>query len=198
MLAVFSRIAQPQQINPAEFERCMRDSHRQVYGLAMRLTGQVSDAEDLVQEAYIRAFRFFHRYDPTLPFTSWMYRILTNVHIDQNRRKGRIRTSSLDHAGADGETAWEVADETSSPERTIMEGQLDDALQYGLMAMSPEFRMAVVLADVEGMAYEEIAEVMQTSIGTVRSRIHRGRRQLRRYLEREYPDRYSEVGYELP
>lgn len=193
MLSVVTRIAQPQNINPSEFERCMRDSHRQVYGLAMRLTGQVSDAEDLVQEAYIRAFRFFHRYDPNLPFTSWMYRILTNVHIDQNRRKGRIRTSSLDHAGADGETAWEVADEKSSPERTVMEGQLDDALQYALMAMSPEFRMAVVLADVEGMAYEEIAEVMNTSIGTVRSRIHRGRRQLRKYLEREYPQRFQEV-----
>ncbi len=193
MISVLTRVIQPQRTDQAEFERRMRDSHRQVYGLAMRLTGQQSDAEDLVQEAYIRAFRFFHRYDSNLPFTSWMYRILTNVHIDQNRRKGRIRTSSLDHSGADGETAWEVADETSSPERTLMHGALDDALQYALMSMSPEFRTAVVLADVEGMAYEEIAEVMKTSIGTVRSRIHRGRRQLRRYLDREYPNRFSEV-----
>lgn len=194
MHSLLANPSQSQRPDPAAFERYMRDSHRQVYGLAMRLTGQSSDAEDLVQEAYIRAFRFFFRYDPTLPFTSWMYRILTNIHIDHNRRKGRIKASSLDHAGSDGETAWEVADETSSPDRLIMDGELDDALQLGLMAMCPEFRMAVVLADVEGMAYEEIADVMQTSIGTVRSRIHRGRKQMRRYLEREFPERFKEVG----
>lgn len=193
MISILSRGFTQQASDPAEFERRMRDSHRQVYALAYRLTGQASDAEDLVQEAYIRAFRFFHRYDPSLPFTSWMYRILTNVHIDQNRRKGRLRTSSLDHAGSDGETVWEVADESSSPERTLMHEQLDDALQLGLMAMSSEFRTAVILADIEGMAYEEVAEVMNTSIGTVRSRIHRGRRQLRKYLEREFPERFREV-----
>jgi len=193
MISVLTKVIQPQRCDQAEFERKMRESQRQIYALAIRLTGNPADAEDLVQEAFIRAFRFFHRYDPTLPFTSWMYRILSNVHIDQNRRKGRIRTSSLDHAGADGETAWEIADESSSPEKAIMVGQLDDALQYALMAMSPEFRTAVVLSDVEGMAYEEIAEVMRTSIGTVRSRIHRGRRQLRKYLEREYPERFAEV-----
>lgn len=194
MNSILATSTQAHRPDAAEFERYMRESQRQVYGLAMRLTGQSSDAEDLVQEAYIRAYRFFFRYDPNLPFTSWMYRILTNIHIDHNRRKGRIRSSSLDHAGTDGETAWEIADAASSPERTMIEGELDDALQLGLLAMCPEFRMAVVLADVEGMAYEEIAEVMQTSIGTVRSRIHRGRKQMRRYLECEYPGRFAEVG----
>lgn len=193
MLSVLNRVIQPQKCDQAEFDRRMRDSYRQVYALAMRLTGQPSDAEDLVQEAYIRAFRFFHRYDPSLPFHSWMYRILTNVHIDQNRRKGKIRASSLDSSGADGQSAWEVADETSSPEMVILHDQLDDALQLGLMAMSPEFRTAVVLADVEGLAYEEIAEIMKTSIGTVRSRIHRGRRQMRKFLQREFPERFAEV-----
>ncbi|MCC7102930.1 MAG: sigma-70 family RNA polymerase sigma factor [Fimbriimonadaceae bacterium] len=184
---------QAQRPDPAAFESYMRASHRQVYGLALRLTGQSSDAEDLVQEAYIRAYRFFFRYDPGLPFTSWMYRILTNIHIDHNRRKSRIRASSLDNAGLDGETVWEVADESAGPDKLVLEGELDDALQLGLLSMCSEFRLAVVLADVEGMAYEEIAEIMQTSIGTVRSRIHRGRKQLRRYLDREYPGRFCEV-----
>jgi RNA polymerase sigma-70 factor, ECF subfamily len=147
-----------------------------------------------VQEAYIRAYRFFDRYDPSLSFTSWMYRILSNVHIDQVRRKSKFKLSSLEHGGTDGDTAWDVADETLSPDRIICEPVLDDALQYGLLSMSHEFRLAVVLADVEGMAYEEIADVMNTSVGTVRSRIHRGRKQLRSYLEREFPGRFTVSG----
>ncbi|MBN8690114.1 MAG: sigma-70 family RNA polymerase sigma factor [Armatimonadetes bacterium] len=169
----------------------MRQSYKQVFALALRLTGQASDAEDLMQEAYVRAFRFFYRYDRSLPFTSWMYRIVTNVHID-SRRKIKIKSFSLDSTGADGETSWEVADERLSPDREINENLLDEHLQLGLLAMSAEFRTAVVLADVEGMAYEEIAELMNTSIGTVRSRIHRGRNQLRKYLVAANPDKYRE------
>lgn len=175
-----------------EFERLMSESYRKVYSLALRLAGNPSDAEDLCQEAYIRAFRFFHRYDSSLAFTSWMYRILTNVHIDSLRRRGKVKTTSLDQAGTLGQT-WDIADESASPEKLLLTDQLDEQVQLGLMSMSADFRTAVVLADVEGMAYEEIAETMQTSIGTVRSRIHRGRKQLRNYLERACPDRYKEL-----
>lgn len=159
----------------------------------MRLTGNQAEAEDLVQESFLRAFRFFHRYDEGLPFTSWLYRIMTNAHIDSVRRRGRLKTTSLDQSGLDGNTTWEIADEDASPEIPLMSRELDEPLQLGLMSMSADFRVAVLLADVEGMAYEEIAEVMQTSIGTVRSRIHRGRRQLREYLRRSCPDRYREL-----
>ena len=164
------------------FEGLMRDSYRQALNLAYRLTGNMTEAEDLVQESYVRAFRFFHRYDRGLSFSSWLYRIITNVHIDQLRRKSRIKTTSLDHSGSEGNTAWDIADEQSSPEQTMMESQLEEPLQLALRAMTPEFRIAVMLADVEGMAYEEIAEIMKISVGTVRSRIHRGRKQLKERL----------------
>lgn len=184
---------QPKEDRKKLFESLMRDSHRHAYSLAMRLTGNQAEAEDLVQESFLRAFRFFHRYDEGLPFTSWLYRIMTNAHIDSVRRRGRLKTTSLDQSGLDGNTTWEIADEDASPEIPLMSRELDEPLQLGLMSMSADFRVAVLLADVEGMAYEEIAEVMQTSIGTVRSRIHRGRRQLREYLRRSCPDRYREL-----
>ncbi len=165
------------------FERLMNDSYRQAYNLAMRLSGNHAEAEDLLQEAYLRAFRFFHRYDESLPFTSWLYRIMTNVHIDTVRRRSRIKTVSLEQGGLDGDKTWDLPDEAMNADERIMHEAVGEQLQTGLRAMTPEFRTAVLLADVEGLSYEEIAEVMQTSVGTVRSRIHRGRKQLRQYLE---------------
>lgn len=176
------------------FEGLMRDSYRQAYTLAYRLTGNASEAEDLVQESYVRAYRFFHRYDRSLPFTSWLYRIMTNVHIDGVRRKNKIRTTSLDHGGQDGDAHWEIADESACPERPLIERSLEEPIQMALRSMTPDFRTAVLLADIEGLAYEEIADTLGISIGTVRSRIHRGRKQLRDYLDRSFPGLYQEVG----
>ncbi len=175
------------------FEVLVRDSHKQAYALAYRLTGNASEAEDLVQESYLRAFRFFHRYDPSLPFAGWLYRIMSNAHIDAVRRRGRIRTTSLENSGADGATTWELPDPESSPDRQMLHEALDGPVQSGLLAMNPEFRTAVLLADVEGLAYEEIAEIMSTSVGTVRSRIHRGRKQLRSYLLKHAPQTYRSL-----
>jgi RNA polymerase sigma-70 factor (ECF subfamily) len=174
-----------------QFESLMRDTYKQAHGLAFRLCGNASEAEDLVQEAYVRAFRFFHRYDRSLPFNSWLYRILTNLHIDGVRRRGRLRTTSLDHRQDEFGGTWDVPDHAAGPDAALMDSALDEPIQLGLRAMTPEFRIAVLLSDVEGMAYEEIAEVMNCSIGTVRSRIHRGRKQLRTYLQKRWPGRYE-------
>lgn len=171
----------------------MRRSFRQAYNFAYRLTGDAAEAEDLVQETFLRAYRFFHRFDESLSFPSWLYRIMTNVYIDTVRRKNRIKTTHLERASADGSQAWELPDDRADPEQRLLEHHFDGPLQKALESMSPGFRIAVLLADVEGLAYEEIAEVMQTSIGTVRSRIHRGRRQLRELLKRQDPERYREV-----
>lgn len=97
------------------FEGLIQDSYKQAYGLAYRLTGNVAEAEDLVQESFVRAYRFFHRYDETLPFTSWLYRIMTNAHIDMVRRRGRIKTTSLEASGTDGATTWDLPDSEASP-----------------------------------------------------------------------------------
>jgi RNA polymerase sigma-70 factor (ECF subfamily) len=173
------------------FERLTAGSSRQAYNMAMRLTANPSEAEDLVQETFLRAYRFFHRYDENLPFTSWVYRIMTNLHIDAVRKKSRLRTVSLEQAGADGNQTWDLPDERATADVSVMECTLEEPLQLGLRSMTAEFRTAVVLADVEGLSYEEIAEVMQTSVGTVRSRIHRGRKQLREHLDRTCPGRYE-------
>lgn len=169
----------------------MRASHKQAYSFAFRLCGNSHEAEDLVQEAFVRAYKFFHRFDESLSFNSWLFRIMTNAHIDMLRRKGRLKTTSLDVQGEDGRSGWDVPDETSIPDREMLSNALEDVVQNGLNRMNPEFRAAVVLADLEGMAYEEVAAVMNTSVGTVRSRIHRGRKLLRHYLQIHAPETYG-------
>jgi RNA polymerase sigma-70 factor (ECF subfamily) len=181
----------------ALFENLMRSSSKRAYTLAYRLTGNAAEAEDLVQESFVRAYRFFHRYDDSLPFTSWLYRIMTNAHIDQMRRRGRLKTTSMDQAGSDGATSWDLPDPQPTADRQMLDGMVDEHLQDALDTMNSEFRTAVLLADVEGMAYEEIADVMQTSVGTVRSRIHRGRRQLRGFLLKAAPAVYRRIADEL-
>ena len=175
----------------------MKDSYKPAYGLAYRLTGNAAEAEDLVQETYVRAYRFFHRFDESLPFTSWLYRIMTNAHIDSVRRRGRLRTTSLDTSGNDGATTWDIADQDGSPDRLMLQNSLDEPVQKALLSMTPEFRTAVLLADVEGLAYEEVAEIMKTSVGTVRSRIHRGRKQIRTHLLKHAPQTYRSFCDEL-
>jgi RNA polymerase sigma-70 factor (ECF subfamily) len=175
----------------ARFEHHVRQTHRQAYTLAYRLTGNRAEAEDLVQEAFLRAFRFFHRYDEALPFSSWLYRILSNAHIDMVRRRGRLKLSSLDQEGPEGTSTWEFADATALPDRDVMFHALEAPIQDAVNTMTAEFRTAVLLSDIEGLAYEEIAEIMGTSVGTVRSRIHRGRKQIRRYLERHHPQSFG-------
>ncbi len=175
----------------------MRSSHKRAYTLAYRLTGNAAEAEDLVQESFVRAYRFFHRYDDSLPFTSWLYRIMTNAHIDQVRRRGRLKTTSMDQAGADGNSYWELPDLEPTADRVMQDETVDEHLQDALNTMNSEFRTAVILADVEGMAYEEIADVMKTSVGTVRSRIHRGRKQLRGFLLKAAPNVYRRMCDEL-
>lgn len=179
------------------FEALLKKSYRQAYSLAVRLTGNSAEAEDLVQETFVRAYRFFHRYDENLPFTNWLYRIMSNAHIDGVRRKGRLRTTSLEQPNPSGMTTIEVPDHTSSPDRDLLNRSMDDDIQAGLTQMTTEFRTAVLLADVEGMAYEEIAEVMKTSVGTVRSRIHRGRKQLRNFLMNRCPQTFGGMRNEL-
>lgn len=175
------------------FEELLRNSYRQAYSLACRLTGNSVEAEDLVQESFLRAYRFFHRYDERLPFTSWLYRIMTNAHIDSVRRKGRLRTMSFEQPSTAGVTTWEVPDPDAAADKAILHDAMGEHVQNALGTMTPEFRTAVLLADVEGMPYEEIAQVMNTSIGTVRSRIHRGRKQLRRFLTKRYPRAYGDM-----
>lgn len=171
----------------AEFEKLIERTQRQAYNMAYRMTGNRDDAEDLTQEAYLRAYRSFGTYNRQLPFESWFFRILSNLFIDLMRRRPKQKPLSLDQPMGDEESednlVLQIADEDANPERNLMEKVLDERLQSALMALPEVFRVAVLLCDVEDRSYEEIAQIMGSSIGTVRSRIHRGRTLLRKMMD---------------
>ena len=148
-----------------------------VYRLAYRLTGNPHDAEDLTQEVFVRVFRSLSSYTPGT-FEGWLHRITTNLFLDAARRKQRIRFEGL----AD-EMAYRLAGSEPTPAQAFDDSHLDDDVQAALKALPPEYRAAVVLCDIEGFSYEEIAATLGVKLGTVRSRIHRGRAQLRSALE---------------
>lgn len=172
-------IAKPKR----DFDGLVKRYHRQAYNIAYRLTGNHADAEDLTQEAFVRAFRFFDNYRRDLPFENWLFRIISNLFVDELRRKPKARIHSLDAPvggeNSDNNAFFEVPDLRENPERVVLHEELDETIQRALDSLPPDFRMTVVLADIENMSYEEISEAMHCSLGTVRSRLHRGRKLLR-------------------
>lgn len=152
-----------------------------VYRLAYRLTGNRPDAEDLTQEVFVRVFRSLSTYTPGT-FEGWLHRITTNLFLDQARRKQRIRFDALSDERADN-----LSSTVPTPDTAYADRHFDDDVERALATLPPDFRAAVVLCDVEGLTYEEIAEILDAKLGTVRSRIHRGRAMLRRALAHRAP-----------
>ncbi|GGP60799.1 RNA polymerase sigma factor SigE [Saccharothrix coeruleofusca] len=162
---------------PPTWDEVVRDHADRVYRLAYRLTGNQHDAEDLTQETFIRVFRSLASYKPGT-FEGWLHRITTNLFLDMARRRSRLRMEGLP------EDTDRLAGDDPSPEQVYSDTHLDPDLQAALDELPPEFRAAVVLCDVEGLSYEEIGATLGVKLGTVRSRIHRGRQALRVALER--------------
>jgi RNA polymerase sigma factor (sigma-70 family) len=168
------------ELVPTWDEIVERHSHR-VYRLAYRLTGNRPDAEDLTQEVFVRVFRSLSTYTPGT-FEGWLHRITTNLFLDQARRKQRIRFDAL----TDARAAYLVGAEVE-PALAVTDRTFDDDVEGALASLPPDFRAAVVLCDVEGLSYEEIADILDAKLGTVRSRIHRGRAMLRVALAHRAP-----------
>lgn len=166
----------------AEFARLVEIHWRSAYRFAYRLTGNADEAEDLVQQAAEEAFRAFHHFRPGSRFDRWWLRILYNSFLDRTRRQKRRLWVALD----DQRHGLLPAGRWADPEAALEE-QLDGPVQRALSALPPDFRAAVLLVDLEGLSYQDAAQILRCPVGTVRSRLHRARLALREWL-RDYVD----------
>jgi len=166
---------------PPSWEEIVRTHSVRVYRLAYRLTGNSHDAEDLTQEVFVRVFRSLSSYTPGT-FEGWLHRITTNLFLDMARRRQRIRFEGL------GDDAVQrLHGPGPTPAEAFEERHLDADVFAALESLPPEYRAAVILCDIEGLSYEEIAATLGVKLGTVRSRIHRGRAHLRLALDHRRP-----------
>jgi len=183
-----SEPARPESMVPGQgqwelpsWEDIVRAHSTRVYRLAYRLTGNSYDAEDLTQEVFVRVFRSLSSYTPGT-FEGWLHRITTNLFLDSARRKQRIRWEGLGD-----EMEQKLPGNEQTPAQAFDDRHFEGDVQAALMSLPPDYRAAVALCDIEGFSYEEIAATLGVKLGTVRSRIHRGRAQLREALAHREP-----------
>jgi RNA polymerase sigma factor (sigma-70 family) len=181
-------LPQPEDWTPPSWEEVVRAHSGRVYRLAYRLTGNQHDAEDLTQEVFVRVFRSLSNYTPGT-FEGWLHRITTNLFLDSVRRKQRIKFE-----GFADDAPERLPGREPSPETWYDDRILDADVRAALDCLHPDFRAAVVLCDIEGLSYEEIAATLGVKLGTVRSRIHRGRTQLKAALEHRAATRRRRSG----
>jgi RNA polymerase sigma factor (sigma-70 family) len=168
---------------PPTWEEVVRQHSARVYRLAYRLTGDPHEAEDLTQDVFVRVFRSLDSYRPGT-FEGWLHRITTNLFLDKVRRKQRLRFDALTEELS---ARLPLRASGTDPEHVYEMTHLDSDIQAALADLPPQFRAAVVLADIEGYSYEEVAQTLGIKMGTVRSRIHRGRALLRQSLSHRRP-----------
>jgi RNA polymerase sigma-70 factor (ECF subfamily) len=158
----------------AAFEALVRQHKTSIYRVAYRLCGDRDDAEDLIQEALLEAYQAFGRFDLGSHFDRWVFRIMRNTYIDRVRSSPKSRVGSIEDHTVCGRPI-EIVDLTGVPDMVLLAQTLDEPIQAALQALPEEFRTVVILADIEDMSYEEISITLSCPIGTVRSRLHRGR-----------------------
>lgn len=169
----------------AAYEALVRKYGAYVYNLAYRMSGRDADAKDLAQETFIRVFRAFRRIDPEAPLEAWLHRIVRNLYIDLIRKYPRGKEESLSApvptaGGGEVVREWPGA-EADNPE-SLVDAEMDAEVQQALLGLPRDLRMVIVLSDVYGFAYEEIAQMLEVPLGTVKSRLHRARKILQQRL----------------
>jgi RNA polymerase sigma-70 factor (ECF subfamily) len=182
---LFSRgkAAEREHSERAAFEALIEGCWDSLWRYAYRLAGSRDDAEDLLSEALIGGFKSFAQFRGDTPFVRWMYRIVTTTYIDSYRRAARRKTVSLDAEATDSEEWLASAEPVSNdPERIVIGAMLSEPVENALASLAPEYRTVVIMADMQEMDYADISRLLEIPIGTVRSRLHRGRRILRQAL----------------
>ena len=165
------------------FEDLVTEYEKNVYSLTLRMTGNAEDAADMTQETFIKAYNSLSAFRGDSKFSVWLYRIATNVCLDFLRSRSRKPTVSLSMEDDDGEEVeLDIADDSQSPERLLERGLTRDAVRRGLKALSAEYRQILLLREIQGLSYEEIADVLTLEVGTVKSRIFRARKRLCAFL----------------
>lgn len=180
--------------NVNAFEDLVAAYEKNVYNLALRMTGNAQDAEDMAQEAFIKAYNSLPSFRGDSKFSVWLYRIVSNVCLDFLRKQNRRPASSLSQEDEDGEeTQMDIPDESQSPEQLLERSLTQEAVQRGLQSLSEEQRQILLLREIQGLSYEEIAETLDLEAGTVKSRIFRARKKLCAFLiaDGNIPDSFA-------
>lgn len=165
------------------YEALVKEYEKNVYNLALRMTGNSEDAADMAQEAFIKAYNSLTAFRGDSKFSVWLYRIVSNVCLDFLRSRSRKQTVSLSTENDDGEEVeLDIADETHSPEQLLDRSLTRDAVRRGLAALPPDHREILLQREIQGLSYEEIADVLGLEAGTVKSRIFRARKKLCSFL----------------
>ena len=175
--------------DPEAFNRLMEQHERRMYAVALRMCANREDAQDCLQEAMLRVYRAIGSFKGESSFSTWVYRITMNTCLDELRRKKNRQSSSLDDLLDEG---WAPADDRSSPEKHAMRAETARVLHETIRELPEDMRAAVVLRDIQGYSYEEIAKILDINVGTIKSRISRGREKLREKL-REKPELFDTV-----
>lgn len=170
-----------------DFCALVADNQTAIFQFAYRMTGNRDDAEDLVQESMIEAFRSFHAFRPGSRFNYWVYRIMTHNYIDRYRKRKRIDLVSLDEILI-GSEPMELADYTSDPQEVLNRNTWSESVQNALNCLSVEFRTVIILCDAQGLSYEDASKILKCPVGTIRSRLHRARAQMRSLLQSDTED----------
>lgn len=164
---------------PKDFSEIVREHSDFVYNVALRMTGNPHEAEDATQEAFISAYRAYHRFRGESAITTWLYRITVNAVLMKRRKQKREREAT--QASLEDR---DMPDKGGGPEKAALGSELKEVIQQGLDQLPPDLRMAVILRDVQGLSGEEAAEVLGVEVSTLKTRLHRGRMRLREYLSR--------------
>ncbi len=177
-------IARAQEGDPVAFEQLIADYQKRIFSIAYRLAGNIAEAEDMTQEVLIKVFKNLNKFEGKSKFSTWLYRVATNTCLDQSKRNRRYAAYSIDQEleTEDGSIVSEIADEAPTPEEAAERRVMREAIHAAIAKLGDEHKKVIVLRDIQGFSYEEIARILQCSVGTVKSRINRARAQLKKIL----------------